>query len=419
MNEKLLVSPTALSDRLFQHAEGRVHAHKRFFRDMMVGILGSRSPIVANVARFLNESIELKQTEKRLCRMLRSSDLDWEGLRMRTLEINSYLVKENDVIAFDPGDLGKSYARKMEKIYRVHDGSTGDCGWGFEDFSAEAIQWVGGRKFHIPLYQKVIAASCEDYISQNRQICDAIHAIYRQLRGRGIWTFDRGHDRSRIFEKALLLLDMRWILRAKENRSVIPMNRDFLEPGQERLGLIDLARKLSLSRQPIQLLHPKKTAPVYAGWERIQLEIDAKKRWWTVVVVYDRRNIDPIILLTNLTVNSAEDAILVFGYYLERWGKEEGYRFLKSYLHSEDVRTISWPATQNLSFLSFLAYSFITWFYRSAPEQVEKLIDSRLKHFVPVDDIKFKYYRVAQLMQLLLCEQFKNSHLLATMTQVG
>jgi hypothetical protein len=362
MNSNLMVvSPNSLTQKLVQFSDARhKRAHGRFLEEMLIGILGSQSTVLANIARFIGGNELLASTENRLSRMLHSKSIEWDDLRLRTLEINSRFVGKDDVIAFDPGDLSKDYAVKMENIYRVHDGSKNECSNGFEDFSVEAIQWKDGKKFHVPLYEKLIAASCEDYISQNRQIIDAIRTVHDYLGDRGIWTFDRGHDRSRIIEKALLPLPIRWILRAKENRSIVPAKTEFLPPGAQCMGLMDLVKKMPLSTESLRLLAPKKSGYLHLAWTEVTLFNDDEKRALHLLVVKDERNEKPIVILTNLPIKDESQALVAFGYYLERWGKEEGYRFIKSFLNLENIRTLKWENTQNLSFLTFLTYVFIT-----------------------------------------------------------
>lgn len=422
MDRPLFISPDSLVEKVFQFSEVNQIRHRIFFQEMITGLLGSKSALVANVARFLDEATPLKYTEKRLCRMLNNDRIGWEELKTRVTELEARRVKNDDVIAFDPGDVIKKYALKMENLYRVHDGSRDECGNGYEDFQVEAIQWKDGKKHHIPLYQKLINARCEDYISQNAQICDAIYAVHEHLgENRGIWCFDRAHDRSRIFEKALLPLSpkMRWIVRAKENRSVIPMNPAFLNPRQYHPGLLDLAKQIPLFDQPIRLTFPKVTGSIFVGWETIQLAMDERETELTVLVAHDRRNAEPVILLTNLKIQSVADAIVVFGYYLERWGKEEGYRFTKSFLNAEDVRMLNWSGIQNLSWLIYLTYVFVTLFYQSAPTEIDRLCEKRLKHFRPIDEVGYRYYRVASLMRMLLWEQRGRPAIALSMTEVG
>ena len=407
MKSNLLVSAKSLVDRLFQFSDVKRPQYQKFIGEMVEGILGSRSSIVANVARFVSGESSIRHTEKRLCRNLNNDKIPWNEMHSRSLEMMSQQVGKDDVIAFDPGDLSKKYAKKMAHLYPVWNGSEKKISQGYEEFSAEVIQWKKGKKIHIPLYQKLSNADTDDYISQNQQITDAIRTIHDYLGdNRGVWTFDRGHDRAAIIEDCLLKLNLRWMMRVHENRSVIPLNSKYESLYQYHPGLMDLAMDIPLAKATARLTFPKKTAStVFLGWEKIQLPNDKRKTELTLLVIHDKRNQEPVVLLTTEKIDSMEQALVVFGYYLERWGKEEGYRFTKSFLGLEDIRMLHWEGIKNLAFLVFLTYQFVALFYRGAPDKIEALAQERLKHFKSIESVRFKYYRVAQLMRILLWEQ--------------
>jgi hypothetical protein len=394
--------------------------HRKFIQDMIFGILGSKSPLLGNISRFLAEDIELLHTEQRLSRLLRSKALPWDDLEERQTEVASRGVRNEDVIAFDPGDIIKPYAEKMENLYRVHDGSEDECGNGYEEFGAEAVQWIDDRRFHIPLYSKVSNAAFEDYIGQNFQITQAIRKIQEHTKNRGIWAFDRAHDRSQIYARALLVLEMRWIVRASENRSVEPEDSNFRLPNKYHPGIFDIVEQMKLTEQPLRLTFPKVTGEIHLGWTRIKLIGDPREnRWLSLVVAHDRRNQKPVVMITTEEVKSAEEAMTVFGHYLCRWGKEEGYRFTGSYLKLETLRTMSADSITRLAWLVHLSYFFVTAFYRGNPDGIEKQISERLQSFKPVEDVSFKYYRVADLIRLTLCEQMEKPYRALMGTQVA
>ena len=80
---------------------------------------------------------------------------------------------------------------------------------------------------------------------------------------------------------------------------------------------------------------------------------------------------------------------------------------------------LNWQGIKNLAFLVHLTYLFVTLFYRAAPEAIEKLAVERLKHFKSIEFIRFKYYRVAQTMRILLWEQKGIPIEAIAMTEVG
>ena len=85
---------------------------ERVMKQQNKGILGSKSTLISNVARFLNADAPLIYPEKRLCSMLKSKLWPREDLLARAVDIASSKVQREDVIAFDPGDVTKKYAKK-------------------------------------------------------------------------------------------------------------------------------------------------------------------------------------------------------------------------------------------------------------------------------------------------------------------
>jgi hypothetical protein len=77
-----------------------------------------------NIARALAETIPLIKTENRLCRNLARVDLTDRINRLRMWE-GAGAVQDDTVLALDLGDLSKRYAKAMENLATVRDGSTG------------------------------------------------------------------------------------------------------------------------------------------------------------------------------------------------------------------------------------------------------------------------------------------------------
>ena len=123
MNNQIVVSAKSLVERLFQFSSVEEYAHKQFVEQMIAGIIGSQSTLLSNIGRFLNEKCRLKHTVKRLGRMLNNLRIPLQELQVRMLELASFRVQDDAVIAFDPGDIYKKYARKMDGLYKVWDGS--------------------------------------------------------------------------------------------------------------------------------------------------------------------------------------------------------------------------------------------------------------------------------------------------------
>ncbi len=410
-------------EQLFQFASVQEFAHRRFVEQMIAGIIGSQSTLLSNIGRFLNENCRLHQTVKRLSRMLNNARIPMQELQIRMLELASFRVQEDAIIAFDPGDIHKKYARKMDGLYKIWDGSEKRANTGFELFTVEAVQWKDGKKYQIPLIEKLTSAALPDYVSQNLQIINTVTLVHDYLQGKGIYTFDRGHDRGKLFENLFLKLEnFRWILRVCENRSVVPLDPKFekIRPNKIMPGLIDLAEAIPLEQRWIQLRKPQTTGHMRIGYTQLKLYDDKQdNRVLTLIVAHDPRNQEPVYLLTCLDVKSTEDAIVVFGQYLCRWAAEESYRFRKSYLNLEQLRVLNFRAIQMLHFLVHLSYFFICLFDWTQGGGLIDTDQQRIKHFKSIAELKFRYYRVAEWMKLRLIEQRKQPYSALITTPFG
>jgi len=418
-----VVSASSLVEKLFQFSSVDIIAHRKFVEQMVVGIIGSRSTLLSNIGRFLNEKCRLHHTEKRLSRMLNNIKVPLQELQVRMLELASFRVQEDAVIAFDPGDIYKKYARKMDGLYPVWDGSEKKTHLGYELFSAEAVQWKDGKQHHIPLFEKLITADCEDYVSQNLQIIESVKLVHSYLQGKGIWTFDRGHDRSWLFKELFLKLEnFRWVLRVYENRGVLPVDPKYhnITPNKICPGMMDLAQSIPLEARTIQIKEPQCTAPLRIGYTQFKLYDDKDdKRILTLIVVHDFRNEKPVYLVTGLPIHSTEDAVVAFGYYICRFGIEHGFRFRKSYLNLEQLRVMNLHGIRMLHFLVYLSYFFICLFDWTIGSKLLDTDQHLIKHFRPVEELKFRYYRVAEYMGLRLLEQRKQPYQALLFTHSG
>jgi len=401
VNYKIHISAQALVERLFQTSSKRKRYYIRTISQICEGILGARSPLLSDIARIVFPNMDLSSAIRGLSRLLSKAQVPWDDLREEMLAVAAAELREDDFIAFDPGDITKPRARKMEGLHKVHDGSEDTCEYGFEVFSAEVISYRCGRVLHFPIYQAVSTAGCEDYLSQNGEIAFAVHAILSHVNNRGIWLFDRAHDRSILFKKIFFIkTGMRWILRANENRVLE------LENGR-KVKIFDHANELLKGAfKEYQITAPQRSGYLktcnFAG----KLLVDNKPIEVTIVAAQDVRNEGPVLLITPLKVVSDEMAIKIFSHYLTRWGKEEGYRFEKSFLNLEKIRTHKLEATRNLALLVQLVYLWVAITYRSAPTILEAYADQALKHETSIDSVSYRYYRVAQAMRHQLFEQY-------------
>jgi len=122
---------------------------KRLVKEMIYGIQASKDVKLSNICRSLNENIPLIKTEDRLSRNLASEDIS-EHLNDEILRLGTNKIDETMVIAIDPGDIMKPYAKEMEKLCNIYDGSQGKPARGYH-----LCQVTGANLAHdriVPLY---------------------------------------------------------------------------------------------------------------------------------------------------------------------------------------------------------------------------------------------------------------------------
>ena len=128
LRSRLKAQLTKFSSEL---CEGLNRPLEKFVGQMLFGIQASQDVKLSNIAslrrfsaRSLKEEIALIKTEDRLSRNLKAEELEAE-LTPQLAKMASQRVEVNTVLCLDLSDIRKEYAKKMEYLAPVHDGSTG------------------------------------------------------------------------------------------------------------------------------------------------------------------------------------------------------------------------------------------------------------------------------------------------------
>jgi hypothetical protein len=310
-----------------------------FVSQMLFGIQSSQDVKLSNIARSLQEEIALIRTEKRLSRNLKKAELEKE-LTPQLVRMGSQRVQPNTVLALDLSDIRKEYARKMEHLSTVRDGSTGELHPGYWLCDVTGAE-VNGSEI-VPLYQKLFSVEAQEFTSENAEILAAVDLIRTHTRGRGIWTMDRGGDRKKLLEP-LLDRGARFVIRSTGKRTVI--DRRKLQG-----SVAEVAGRCRLSHQARLIKIQDGQEKVYDlryGAEPIQLPGRAEKLWLVVIAGFGH---EPMMLLTNLDLAARDSQSLwwIVQIYLTRWKIEETFRFIKQSYNLEDIRVMKYQRLKNL-----------------------------------------------------------------------
>ena len=91
---------------------------RRLIKELIYGIQASKDVKLSNIARSLRENIPLIKTEDRLSRNLSAIDFT-ESINDGLSRLNSRKVLKDTVLALNPGEIVKPYAKKMEYLCQV------------------------------------------------------------------------------------------------------------------------------------------------------------------------------------------------------------------------------------------------------------------------------------------------------------
>ncbi len=359
---------------------------KKFISQVLYGIQASRDVKLSNIARSLSEDIDLIQTEKRLSRHIISKDLAG-SVNNALMEEARFRIQQGTVIALDLSDINKPFARKMDYLANVWDGSEGKPAPGY--WICEAVGANVNDESPIPFYSGLYFHEADGFESENEQILKAIRLIGRYANKRGIFTMDRAADRKILVGK-LNRLELRFVIRAKGKRNLKDSR------GRTR-RLIDIIRS-TRCRDRYSVKIDKE------GYEeQLELRLARKDNLYIdnakiSIVIVRGFGKDPMILITDVDKEPKE----ILEIYLTRWKCEETFRFLKHEYHLEDVRVRRYTALRNTVALIHAVFYFLSVYLGRRLKMkilLEKILE-RAKRFFQMP--AFKHYAVADGIYKLL-----------------
>ena len=318
-------------------------ATKRFFREMLYGIQASQDIKLSNVGRSLQESIPLIKTEDRLSRNLNSEDFS-DHINKEIIRLADDKITDEMVIAIDPGDIMKPYAKAMEKMCSVWDGSEGEVARGYHLCQVTAANLEHNKI--IPIYCEAYSSEEKDYVSSTEKVKSVISEVIKKTGTHGIWAIDRMGDCEEIINHftgnklkfvTRLKLD-RWLNTTNKNGGKICVQAERLERHMH----------LSHKAQITKIEDGKETViSLTFGITQVALPNNAKQLFYAVVIKGFGQH--PMILITNLEVNTWESKAIyyVLEVYLTRWKCDECYRYIKQSYNLEDVRVRSYTSIRN------------------------------------------------------------------------
>jgi hypothetical protein len=344
-------------------SKGFSKAKRKLIKEMLYGIQAAKDVKLSNIARTLKEEQALIKTEDRLSRNLDDEDFT-EAINEEICRLGAAKVSDDMVIAIDPGDIRKKYARKMEFLGKVYDGSEHEVGNGYHLCKIVAADIESTRV--IPLY-------CEAYAydavkSENTELLHAIRVVEGHIGDKGIHAIDRGGDRGAIYRHYLKKdVPGRFVIRLKE--------RDLIHKGK-RKHCLDMATRVPTSHESVLVVYDDgKEKRRSVRYNAVAVKLPEYDHTLYLVVVKGF-GLKPMMLLTSCTVNirKKESIWRIVEYYLSRWKCDESFRYIKQCYNLEDIRVRSYVSIRNIVVL-VLAVSYFAAVYLGQNIKLKLLVE--------------------------------------------
>jgi len=321
----------------------------RFVEEAVFGLSSSGSVRLTEIGRALEETIPLHATHKRLSRNLADESLE-HSIGSSVLTLGSKHINENTLLIVDPSDIQKKYAKKMQYLADVRDGSEDTIGKGY--WLCEVVGCEVGSNEITPLAQELWSQDAPDFKSDNDQILSMVERVRQSTDGRGIIVYDRGSDRRRLLVPWTQDNTCRYMVRQRGDRHL-------LHKRKAKSGLeLATSCKTPYSAKIIKEKEgEEKTYFIEFGFLPVRLPECPKRPLWLVVVKGFGKK--PLMILTTEPMRRNRKVLWwAVEAYLTRWRVEDTIRFIKQSYDFEDIRVLTYNRLKNMATLVLAASYF-------------------------------------------------------------
>jgi hypothetical protein len=304
---------------------------------------------LTEIARALEERIDLHATHKRLSRNLSDEKLE-SAVEQKVIQLGSKRINQDTLLIVDPSDLQKKYAQKMEYLAEVRDGSEGTIGKGY--WLCEVVGCEVGSNEITPLAQELWSQNAPDFKSENDQILTVVDKVRQATKGRGIIMFDRGGDRREVLIPWTKDKTCRYLVRQRGDRHLL-----YNRKAKSGLELADACKTPYGATIIKEKEGEEKAYFIHFGFLPVRLpECPDRPLWLVVIKGFSKK---PLMILTTEPMRRNRKVLWwVVEAYLTRWRVEDTIRFIKQSYDFEDVRVLTYQRLKNMAVMVLAASYF-------------------------------------------------------------
>ena len=383
---------TQLSD-YFSFESEMTKPETRSLKEMVLGILKSKSVFVNQIAASLREPLKLKDVCKRLSAQYLKEDYAEKVIKTHLESVKDNISKDCFIL-MDGTDISKKHAKYMEGLEFVKNGDTGTIGLGYNVLNINAIN---SHKEITPLYSKAYSYEM-GALSSNNEIKKAVNQVKEHITDKGCWVFDREADRE-ILKDFFIGESAQAIVRLKKNTKVYHKQTEY--------KVSQLVKKLNFSiTQTVTKI--KKDKPVQVDYELGAIPVSYTVKGVThslwLVISRNKRHGGLCYLLVKSKLSTAiEVAKWAFKGYGLRWKIEEYHRHVKQEYKLEAIQMKTFDGLQSM--LAILTVAMFIIYKKIQSIHFSLLLDAGYnylnKHTVR-ELTNFIYYKISKVVAILL-----------------
>ena len=377
----------------FSRVTAMTKPETRCLKEMVLGVLKSKSVFVNQIAASLREPLKLKDVCKRLSSQYLKQEYAAKVTAAHLENIKGSISKDNFIL-MDGTDISKKHAKYMEGLEFVRNGDTGEIGLGYNVLNINAINT---HKELTPLYSKAYSYEI-GALSSNNEIKKAVRDVKAHINDKGCWVFDRGADNG-ILKDFFISECSQTIIRLKRNTK-LPYKDQAYKVSQ-------LVAKIAFTvTQTVTKI--KKDKPVLKQYELGAIPINYTVKGimyplW-LVVSRDKRHGGLCYLLVKSKLTTAiEVAKWAFKGYGLRWKIEEYHRHIKQEYKLESVQLKTFDGLQSM--LAILTVAMYMIYKKIRTLHFGLLLDAGYnylnKHTIR-ELTNFIYYKISKVVAILL-----------------
>jgi hypothetical protein len=368
---------------------------RRFLVDTVTGLVAAGHVHLTAIARGTTRGMgNIHAFEKRLSGHLASAHWDMSPVADALLGRSAAAVGGDTLLVADLTDLAKPYARHLQGLGRVHDGSDpgGRVTPGYAVFEAYARV---GRWQLLPLVVEPLKVYAGAPVGENEEILAHVRRVHEATAGKGTWVLDRGFDRRELFGP-LVRARVAFVVRQRGDR-LIRAADDRVLPVQDLVAEQACPRPRRRPRGGV------------AGAVEVWLPEVGPDPFLLVIGWRVPDSERPVVLLVSPDARRpGRTAKWFVRAYHRRWGVEDATRGLKQKFTLEQFLVRSWTAIRRLLWL--VAWAF-WWLNGWGEDRFDRLRRALMNHSWRLKKkVTYQFDWIASMLRELLhpCPRLRN-----------